>query len=80
MSLHRVFFDSNNSLDGVRYDLGLPAAMHDLSRIPDLRDGVRVIICMPNELEMEAILEYDQALGRWGALPIEGTIRYLDGS
>ena len=80
MLLHRVFFDSNNSLDEVRYDLGLPASMRDLSRIPELRDGMRVIICMPNELEMEAVLEYDKALGRWGATPIDDTIRYLDGS
>ncbi len=78
MSLHRVYFDSNNMLDGVRYDLGLPASKCDLSRIPELKDGLRVIICMTNEFEMEAILEYDQAAGCWGAVPIDGTIRYLD--
>jgi hypothetical protein len=35
---------------------------------------------MTGELEMEATLEFDMASGAWMARPIEGTLKYTDGS
>ena len=43
---------------------------------------MRVVIYMPEELEMEAILEFDHdpKWGGWTAKPIMETIKYFDGT
>ncbi len=82
MTLHRVYFDTNDAagmVDG--YWLGLAQSRKDLEAIgDDLRDGLRVTIYMPNELEMDAILRFDATDAVWCAELIEGTVVYLDGS
>jgi len=75
MTLHRIYFDTNAG-DGARYDLGLRGSLEDIAPISDqLQDGMRVVIYMTGELEMEATLEFDQKYGRWMARPIEGTTK-----
>jgi len=46
----------------------------------ELREGTRVTIYMPDELEMTATLRFDASEKVWWAQPVEGTITYLDGS
>jgi len=75
MTLARIYFDTNAG-DGARYDLGLRGSLEDIAPISDqLQDGMRVVIYMTGELEMEATLEFDQKYGRWMARPIEGTTK-----
>jgi hypothetical protein len=39
---------------------------------------MRVVIYMPGELEMEAILRFDGTSSAWIAQPITGTTSYLE--
>jgi hypothetical protein len=75
--MYRIYFDSNNSSphhDG--YPLSLPAAKEDLARIPGgPRQGMRVVIYMTGELEMEAVLSFDPKWQVWMAVPIAGTTK-----
>jgi hypothetical protein len=84
MTLHRIYFDTNEAFyeDGIcRYELHIPGSLRDIQPIAnELHEGMRVIIYMTGELEMEAILQFDTKHDRWLARPIEGTTRYLDGS
>jgi hypothetical protein len=77
--MHRIYFDANEATfePGVcRYDLGLRSSVKDLAEIVDKHDGMRVIIYMPGELEMEATLEFDAKYGCWMARPIPGTTNH----
>ncbi len=81
MGLHRVFFDTNDGNPEWGYELNFPRSKDDLKRIgPDVCDGMRIIIYMPDELEVEANLKYDDKLGCWKAMPDMKTVKYLDGS
>jgi len=81
MTVYRIWFDTNEGDGFGRYDLGLPGSRRDIAPIADkLNEGMRVIIYMGNELEMEATLEFDPKYDRWMAQPIKGTIKHLDGS
>src|SRR5713101_1385458 len=82
--IHRISFDTNeiifDSPTEARYDLSFPTSVAELAQIgADLRDGLRVIIYMPDELEMEAALVFDRERDAWTARPIAGTTTYLDG-
>ena len=71
--MHRVYFDANEAY-GERYDLGIPGAQVDLASIPGgPKNGRRVILYTPGELEMEAELEFVEEHGLWVGRPIEGT-------
>ncbi|MDJ0847169.1 MAG: hypothetical protein QNK04_02195 [Myxococcota bacterium] len=73
--MHRLSFDTNSSSERGGYFLHLS----EVEQIGDeLRNGLRVIIYMENELEQEAILHYDDELGQWVAMPDDSTIRYPD--
>jgi hypothetical protein len=77
-AMHRVYFDTNEASfeDGTcRYELRLSASVRDLASIADKHDGMRVIVYMTGELEMEAALEFDAQEGCWMARPIEGTTK-----
>jgi hypothetical protein len=81
MVLHRMYFDTNERDASGRYHLGIAGSLRDIAPIAErLREGIRVIIYMTGELEMEATLEFDMASGAWMARPIEGTLKYTDGS
>ena len=74
--MHRIYFDTNEG-NGKRYALWLSASRSDLASISsELRDGLRVIIYMTDELEMEATLEYDAEQGAWMAIPDDSTIKH----
>lgn len=75
--MYRVYFDSNNGNMEWGYNLNLEASRNDLALIgKHICNGLRVIIYMPDELEMEAEIEYLSKLKYWKAIPIEGTMRY----
>ncbi len=75
--MHRVFFDTNEGSHHHGYDLHLPSSIEDLQKIGDeLRDGLRVAIYMPEELEMEALLSFKEESDYWIAIPVEGTIKH----
>ncbi len=77
--LPRVMFDTNDGTETVGYWLGFDQSKRDLSAIgANLADGLHVIIYMPGELEMEAILSFDRSQDVWLAHPVAGTIKYLD--
>jgi hypothetical protein len=77
MKLHRIYFDTNEGTYAEGYGLWLRASLNDMALITnELRDGLRVIIYMPDELEMEAILKFDKVNGAWMAFPVEGTLTH----
>ena len=70
--MHRIYFDTNEGRrDG--YGLWLDASRQDLAQIADgPQDGMRVIIYMTGELEMEATLAFDANQNAWIAIPPPG--------
>lgn len=76
----RIFFDTNEGSPS-GYWLHLPKSKADLDALgSSLKEGLEVLIVMPNELEMLAVLRHDAEAKVWVAEPARGTIRYLDGS
>lgn len=76
--MYRIYFDTNEGVKG-DYGLWLSASKKDLDRIPNgPQDGMRVIIYMTGELEMEAILAFMPEHAAWMARPVPGTIKYLE--
>lgn len=74
-ALPRLYADFNNQDEQGRVWLIAPA---DLEALKDkLVDGVRVILHVPDDLEVEATLVFDR---RWCGVPDYSTLRYLDGS
>lgn len=81
MIFPKVFFDANDGSFEQGYWLGFDRSRNDLEALGEaLRDGTRVIIIMPDELQMEAFLRFDPGEAVWWGDPIEGTFIYLDGS
>jgi hypothetical protein len=79
MSLYRIYFDTNDGTIDDGYPLACKGAQDDIEPIADkLKEGMRVIIYMAEELEMEAILEFDHDDNLWIARPVKGTLKYLD--
>ncbi|HTK85431.1 MAG TPA: hypothetical protein VL625_10135 [Patescibacteria group bacterium] len=77
MTMYRIYFDANK-WDGQRYSLGVPGALKDIEPIADkLTEGMLVLIYMPDELEMQATLEFDAKNQKWWARPVDGTTRLL---
>lgn len=80
--MHRVFFDGNSgpgdTPDDPRFGLWFETSLQDLAALGDeLKDGLRIIIYSPGELEMEAVLEFDAKHDAWMAIGDGATIRYL---
>jgi hypothetical protein len=79
--LPRVFCDFNATISEDGYALWLPKSKDDLDALgADLREGLRVVIHQPGELEMQAVLAFDVQYNTWVGTAVEGTTRYLDGS
>jgi len=77
--MDRIYFDENAGDERGRYDLGIAGSRRDLERLTGkLGNGVHVVLYDGQEIEVEAILEFDQASNRWMALPLWNTIRRLD--
>jgi hypothetical protein len=74
--LHRIYFDENAGDENGRYDLGIPGSRRDLAPVAgELSNGVHVMLYDGQEIEVEAVLEFDAASDRWMALPLWDTIR-----
>jgi len=79
--LPRIFFDTNAGGQDGGYWLWFDQSRADLERHRAfVSEGAKVIIYMPDELEMTATLRFDESGGFWCADPVPGTIKYLDGS
>ncbi len=78
--MHRIYFDTNDQPDQERFGLWVLGSLADIAPIAgQLRDGLRVVIYMTGEMEMEAVLEFDPAWNAWTARPDWKTVKYLDG-
>lgn len=76
----RIYFDTNEGDGDGRYSLNCTGSLQDIAPIADkLKEGMRVVIYMSDELEMQATLEFDRRYGHWMARPVPGTTRYLGG-
>ena len=74
--MHRVYFDTNESVDNERYGLWLSKSIDDQAKIPGgPAEGMVVTIYMIGEIEMEATLGWDAERKGWTARPVEGTTR-----
>ena len=77
--MYRIYFDANEGDARGRFDLGIPGSLLDIELIASqLTDGMRVILYDSEELEVEAVLEYDQKYQRWMADPIWSTLKRLN--
>jgi hypothetical protein len=75
--MHRVFFDSNAGGDEWGYLLWFDSSRRDLEAIgAEVREGLHVVIYMPQELEAEAVLKFDNEFGCWRAIPVPGTMKH----
>jgi hypothetical protein len=72
--VHRIYFDTNAGTETGRYGLWLEQSISDLAKIPGgPQEGMRVVIYMSREGEMEATLQYDTAWKSWTACPVTET-------
>ena len=79
--LPRIFFDTNEGTPKNGFWLHLAGSRHDLEALGDrLCEGLRVLLYMPAELEIEAVLKFDREFDLWVGMPVASTLRYLDGS
>ncbi len=81
--MHRIYFDLHEGPGDFpgdrRYTLWLSNSLKDIAPIAsELRDGLRVVIYMTGELEMEAVLEFDPKHGTWMAHGDFATIIHYD--
>lgn len=76
--MYRVYFDTNEGTDN-GYGLWLDASKRDLSDIPGgPQEGMRIIIYMTGELEMEAVLAFESEQNVWIAQPVPETVKHLE--
>ena len=74
--MDRIYFDENAGDQHGRYDLGITGARRDLERLSGrLEDDTHVLLYDGEDIEVEAVLEFDQASNRWMALPLWNTVR-----
>ena len=70
----RVYADFNCQDEDGRVKLDVPGSRKDLdSHRDELRDGMKVILYVPDELDVEATLVFDEI---WLAIPDYATLRY----
>ncbi len=74
--MHRIYFDENAGDDRDRYDLGIPGSLADIAG--ELSDGLHVILYDEQELEVEAVLEFEPRYNRWMARALWETLRRLN--
>ena len=76
--LPRIYFDTNEQDDSGAYLLSVFGAQEDIRRLGDsLHPGMRVLLYMTDELEVEATLEYDSQYHYWLGRADMTTLRYL---
>jgi hypothetical protein len=75
-TMYRIYFDGNDANDQGNYLLGFNKSIEDLARIPGgPKEGMTVTIYMIGEIEMEAVLEWDEKWKAWTARPNLDTTR-----
>ncbi len=73
--MHRIYFDGNEGTE-TGYGLWLGRSIEDLAKIPGgPKEGMKVTIYMTGEIEMEAVLEWDERCKCWTARPIMESVR-----
>jgi hypothetical protein len=76
--MHRIYFDTNEGTHRHGYYLWLSESKNDLKVMGnDAKEGVKVVLYMPNELELEACLTYDNERDCWLGMPCETAVKYL---
>ena len=74
--MDRVYFDENSGDEQGRYDLGIPGSRRDLAALAGkLGNGLHVMLYDDQQIEVEAVLEFDHAANRWMATPLWNTSR-----
>lgn len=77
MQLYRIYCDGNAVDERGRFDLGIRGSLRDIEPIADkLQEGMRVVLNMEDEIEMEATLEFDPKHNQWWAQPIKDTKKH----
>ncbi len=76
--LPRIYFDTNEQDDSGAYLLSVFGAQEDIKRLGDsLHPGIRVLLYMTDELDVEATLEYDSVYDCWLGRADWRRVRYL---
>jgi hypothetical protein len=76
--MDRVYFNENSGDQQGRFDLGIPGSSRDLEHLADkLGNGLHVTLYDGQEIEVEGVLEFDEASNRWLALPLWDTMRRI---
>jgi hypothetical protein len=77
--MYRIYFDGNEGDNQDRYDLGIPGSLRDIEPLVDkLSDGLHVILYDNEELEVEAVLEFEPKYNIWMARPLWDTLRRFE--
>jgi len=77
--MYRIYFDGNEGDNDGRYDLGIPGSPRDIEPLADqLTNGLHVILYDNEELEVEAILEFEPKYSVWMARPLWDTLVRFD--
>jgi hypothetical protein len=78
--MYKIYFDENARDQRGRCDLGIPGSLRDIESISSkLADGMHVVLYDDQELEVEAVLEFDKSYQRWMASPIWSTLKRVHG-
>ena len=76
--MDRIYFDENAGVEHGRHDLGISGSRRDLERLGSkLSNGLHVMLYDGQEIEVEAVLEFDQVSNRWMALPLWNTVQRI---
>ena len=76
--LPRIYFDTNDMAESGAYALNIGGSLEDIRRLGDsLLPGMRVLLYMTDELEVEATLEYDSQHHYWLGRADMSTLRHL---
>jgi hypothetical protein len=72
----RIYADFNNCAEDGRVRLNTMGSLEDIEKHKDLiKEGLRVVLYTPNELDIEAVLCFD---GIWYGVPDADTLVYTD--
>jgi hypothetical protein len=75
----RVFFDSNAGSQAGGYMLWFHTSKAEIAAIKHVRTGLMVRLYTPDELEVDAVLQFSDEFGCWIGVPF-GQYEMLDGS
>jgi hypothetical protein len=77
--MYRIYFDGNEGDNDGRYDLGIPGSLLDIEPLAGkLSNGLHVILYDNEELEVEAVLEFEPKYNIWMARPLWDTLRRFE--